>query len=112
MISLLTRKNLRHFYSNIKLNISQEQHTAFLTLSNHKKRNSLALATIQELQSAIAEVSSKVQSEKIKVFMLPHRCLCFKEKEPFFQPVMISNNLKLPKDLKIFSIFALRPSLL
>ena len=53
MISFITRSNLRYLYSNIKLNIEKEQHTAFLTLTNPKKRNPMALATILELQSAL-----------------------------------------------------------
>ena len=51
---------MRCMYSNIKLDVSKEQHTAFLTLSNPKKRNPLALTTIQELQSALKDVQSRV----------------------------------------------------
>ena len=46
MIGLLSRRNLKYFYSNIKLQVEKEEHTAYLTLSNPKKRNPMALATI------------------------------------------------------------------
>jgi enoyl-CoA hydratase/carnithine racemase len=56
MLSMLSRRFMRYLYSNIKLDVSKEQNTAFLTLANPKKRNPLALVTIKELQSALKEV--------------------------------------------------------
>jgi hypothetical protein len=46
MLSFGTRIG-RYLYSNIKLRIEPERKAAFITLANEKKRNPLALATIQ-----------------------------------------------------------------
>ena len=46
MIALLCRRNFKYFYSNIKLQVEKEEHAAYLTLTNSKKRNPMALATI------------------------------------------------------------------
>ena len=72
MLYIISMKSLcsrlgKCFYSNIKLSYEHERKAAFLTLSNEKKRNPLALATIQELYSAISDVEAKVASDKLKV---------------------------------------------
>lgn len=50
----------RFMYSNITLNVNNNDHSAVLTLANEKKRNPLSLETIREIKSAIQEVQNKI----------------------------------------------------
>lgn len=74
MQALLKRGFLSAAYSNISLRLSKEQNAAFLTLTNSKKRNPLALQTIQEIHAALQEVSAAVSTHNLKVFVSSCSC--------------------------------------
>lgn len=57
----------RFSYSNITLKMDHATHSAWLTLTNEKKRNPLSLETINEIQSALGEVAANIEKEKLKV---------------------------------------------
>ena len=93
------------FSSLVNLKINEENKAAYITLVNPKKRNTLSLATLTEINDALGKVEQSVSEKKTKVNNKNnYRYWFWVEKDLSLAPVMILKNLKILGILRRFLI--------